>query len=569
MTMLPPRVSAGAALTFTLTVLAATAGPAAADTVRVTSTAALRAALDGAAGHPGRVIEIAPGTYDFDGGVLAHLGAPKAGAVAGLTVRGMGETPSDVVLRGTGMEAPAGEEPAAAGRRGRGTGGTRATSNGFILSRATDVVFENFTIRDVRIHLFHLKGENGADRVTFRRLRLVNSGQQFIKGTAKRWEKGVDDSLVEDCVFEYELRTAVDRNRQRARAELLERVGPAQVRVRSFRGIARNAWPENFWAGGRASAKGSDWRGAIVSNRAAEGTTAEQIITFSAPVPEGLDATWTLELDQADDAIEGAWGPSGGYTNAIDIHTGRNWVVRRSAFVRIGTSLRSNHDHAVPSVLFWNGSRDTLVERVAFLNCESGVVLGLGQRTGAGTEWNHANGVVRHAWFFRDPGVKGDRAFAFENSVDARIEDAVIVLNGTYRSAVEYRFAQTRGFVAKGVRADAAVTARATETQAPETAARVEDPEAVRRVVVAAASGTPVPGTDTPLDEWRARAAARRTAPAAAASGAADATAVKKTPKEQRQERQEERRRKREEQKAQKAGTAPPANPAPVPPPQR
>ena len=497
------RVVIGAALAALLLTV-----PAGAGTVRVASTDALKKALADAGTDPGRVIEIAPGTYTFDGYSLANVGSTKKGGrpVRGLTVRGLGASPGEVVLQGGGMD-PNSE---------------RRSGFGFVLFDATDVVFENFTIRDVRGHLFHLKGEWGADRITFRRLRLINSGEQFIKGTAKRWVDGVDDGLVEDCHFEYEMRTFVDKKTQRARPSVLDRSGPTQVRVRLFRSVPRNAFPPDYWVGATAGAKGHAWTARVVASRVAEGTTAEQVLTFDQPVPADLPDKLILVLDRPDEELR-AWGPQGGYTNAIDIHYGHNWVIRRSTFVRIGTTLRSNYQHAVAAILMWNGSENTLVERVAFLDCESGVALGLGQRTGGSKAYQHAGGVVKHAWFYRGRDVKGDRAFGFESSVDARIEDAHVVLNGSYANAVEYRFPATKGFVARGVRADAKVENRNAPAAAEGAGAPLAaNPEEVLRVVRAAIDGTPVPGQDSDLAA-RPRVRPAPPGPEGAATPAAEA----------------------------------------------
>jgi hypothetical protein len=495
------------------------AAPALAGTVRVSSTEALRTALDEAASDPGRIIEIEPGTYRFHGYSLATLGSPQKGGrpIRGLTVRGLGASPRDVVLQGTGMDATA----------------EKRSRFGFVLFDATDVAFENFTIRDVRGHLFHMKGERGADRITFRRLRLINSGSQFIKGTANRWVDGVDDGLVEDCHFEYEVRQFAGLGPSRAEPRLLERVGEKEARVQLAAARPGRPFTEDYWKGATASAAGHAWTARVVASRVAEGATTEQFLTFDVPVPADLPRTLSLVLDRTGQG-EPAWGPPGGYTNAIDIHTGRNWVIRRSTFVRIGTNLQSRYQHAVASVLLWNGSENALVERVAFLDCESGVMLGLGQKTGAGKAHQHRGGVVKHAWFYRSKGVKGDRAFGFESSPDARIEDAHVVLNGSYPNAVEYRFATTTGFVARGVRADATVANRIAPPPAEAAGALAADPEDVLRVVRAAIEGSPVPGQDTDL------ATRPRTSPAPAAVGspttpAAAAEPAGDTPKRERE----------------------------------
>ena len=163
----------------TLLVAAAAAEPA---TIRVSTTDQLKAALATAHTDPGRIIELRPGRYPFSGYSLFSLGPFEAGRpIRGLTIRGLGAGPRDVVLAGTGMDP----------RPDVNTG------YGFVLIDALDVTFENFEIRDVRTHLFALKGERGyADRTTFRRLRLVNAGEQFIKGTLTEFHRATSAASV-------------------------------------------------------------------------------------------------------------------------------------------------------------------------------------------------------------------------------------------------------------------------------------------------------------------------------------------------------------------------------------
>jgi hypothetical protein len=241
-----------------------------------------------------------------------------------------------------------------------------------------------------------------------------------------------------------------------------------------------------FWNGADLHPAGMRWARRVVSSAPVPGAPRYVRFRLEAAVPV---RSWPAEvqttLDLPDLVVPDAWGPYGGYTQGVDVHTGRGWSVRRSSFVRIGTNLRSFHGHAVQAVLFWNGSSDTTVEDVYFYDCESGVMLGLSQHVNE-AGWNHDRGTVRRAWFYRRAGVRGDRPFGFENSPHATIEDAHVVVNGTTNSAVEYRFPGTTGFVARHVEADTEpVEARADPGPATLIGlSRVTDPERVRRFVI-------------------------------------------------------------------------------------
>lgn len=75
------------------------------------------------------------------------------------------------------------------------------------------------------------------------------------------------------------------------------------------------------------------------------------------------------------------------YTNGISAHDAHGWVVRDNEWVRILT----NDGTAVPAVLFWNNSSDTIVERNLFLDCGRGVAFGLNN--------GHTGGIVRNNMF--------------------------------------------------------------------------------------------------------------------------------------------------------------------------
>jgi hypothetical protein len=455
--------------------LAALLVAAAADaaTIRVSTTAELKAALATAHTDPGRIIEMRPGRYPFSGYSLFNLGPFGAGRpIRGLTIRGLGASPRDVVLAGTGMDP----RPDA------------YTGYGFVVIDALDVTFENFEIRDVRLHLFALKGERGyADRTTFRKLRLVNAGQQFIKGTANRWVDGADDGLVEDCHFEYEFRPYVARRVHTATWAVSRVVSPTEVIAKlRYTGGTPPPYGSGYWTGASLYPKGKKWTRRVVGSAPVPAGAQYVRLTVAKAVPNRRwPDTVVTALDLPDAVIPDAWGPNGGYTEAIDVHTGSGWVVRRSTFVRIGTNLRSDYAHAVQAILFWSGSHDTTIEDVSFYDCESGVMLGLGVNVNP-AGWNHNRGVVRRAWFYRNAGVRGDRAFGFENSRDATIEEAHVVVNGTTDSAVEYRFPGTTGFVASTIEADVRpVEPRASPGPATLTGlTHVSDPERIRRFVL-------------------------------------------------------------------------------------
>jgi hypothetical protein len=76
------------------------------------------------------------------------------------------------------------------------------------------------------------------------------------------------------------------------------------------------------------------------------------------------------------------------YTNGISAHNAHNWVVRDNEWYRIRTPT----DNPVPTILFWSGSSNTIVERNLLVDCYQGISFGNSSH-GAG---DHVNGIVRN-----------------------------------------------------------------------------------------------------------------------------------------------------------------------------
>jgi hypothetical protein len=69
---------------------------------------------------------------------------------------------------------------------------------------ASDVLIADLTLRDAYYHLIQIHGENDADRVHLYDLELVDSGEQFVKGsTAGPPGPYADDGVVECSLFRY------------------------------------------------------------------------------------------------------------------------------------------------------------------------------------------------------------------------------------------------------------------------------------------------------------------------------------------------------------------------------
>jgi hypothetical protein len=126
------------------------------------------------------------------------------------------------------------------------------------------------------------------------------------------------------------------------------------------------------------------------------------------------------------------------YTNAVDVHTGRDWIIRHNLFRRIRAP---QGQLAGPAVLMWNGSTGTVVEGNTFIDNHRDISLGLIERTPN----DHTGGIIRNNFIARSPGSGGDVPIAVFDSPSTKVVHNTIWTNGQYPNAVETRFAHTTG----------------------------------------------------------------------------------------------------------------------------
>lgn len=126
-------------------------------------------------------ILIEPGTYQL----TSTLVLP--GGVKNVAIRGAGDDRNRVVLKGPGMR-----------RKEYGN-----TPHGIYVGNATDVLIANLSVGDVWFHPITLQGQEGCKRVRIYNVRLFDAGEQFLKSNPDGKGGGVDDCVVEHCVFEF------------------------------------------------------------------------------------------------------------------------------------------------------------------------------------------------------------------------------------------------------------------------------------------------------------------------------------------------------------------------------
>lgn len=145
------------------------------------------------------------------------------------------------------------------------------------------------------------------------------------------------------------------------------------------------------------------------------------------------------------------------YSNGIDVHHGANWIVRCCQFLNMGGGAGDGLDG--PSVLFWNGSTNPLVERCSFLNCQRGIFFGLEQRSGTGFT-DCAGGIIRNNMIVINNPYYQDAAIGIWDCPNTQVLHNTCLDNGGYMDAIEYRFTTSTNLVIENNLTDNAILAR-------------------------------------------------------------------------------------------------------------
>lgn len=158
-------------------------------------------------------------------------------------------------------------------------------------------------------------------------------------------------------------------------------------------------------------------------------------------------------------------GGGTGYTNGVDVHGGKNWVIRNNVFKNFHTP--DNADHLWnPAILMWNGATGTVSEGNIFINVDRAIAYGLVDR-----DKDHSGGVIRNNMIYYSPGLYGllrkfgsDGAIIIWDSPGTHTYHNTVLTNGNLNKSIEYRFGDTRGGTVKNNLVDAPISTRSGAT---------------------------------------------------------------------------------------------------------
>jgi len=140
------------------------------------------------------------------------------------------------------------------------------------------------------------------------------------------------------------------------------------------------------------------------------------------------------------------------YTNGVDVHSGKNWLIRNNTF----RNIRTITGLAGPAILMWNTSQNTITENNVFLNTHRGISYGLIDQSGRA---DHSGGIIRNNFFYRSSSQSGDVGIHVADSPNTKVLNNTVILSGTYPNAIEYRYPQTTGTEVRYNLTDANITA--------------------------------------------------------------------------------------------------------------
>ncbi len=144
--------------------------------------------------------------------------------------------------------------------------------------------------------------------------------------------------------------------------------------------------------------------------------------------------------------------PNSCYTNGIDAIGSDGWIIRDNLIRDIKCQ---NGALAGPSILMWQGSSNTLVERNTILDSSRGISLGLVSGP------DHTGGIARNNFIRWEPsaGYAVDVPI-YTTSANAKILHNSILTNGEYPNAVEVRYSGAVNVEVKGNLMDGVVMPR-------------------------------------------------------------------------------------------------------------
>ena len=184
--------------------------------------------------------------------------------------------------------------------------------------------------------------------------------------------------------------------------------------------------------------------------------TGEQIIKVDPPAT-GVGASNSSieysELDYTNGPPVTDHGSGIGYTNAIDIHDGSNWVIAHNLIENLHVPDADTSYLYNPAILIWNHSSNVTVEGNTIINCDRAIAFGLGPPSDGGDA--NDGGIIENNFIYQAPGLfSASRAadsdgqiIAWDSPDNTQILFNTILTDGNLVNLIQLRYSTTKALV--------------------------------------------------------------------------------------------------------------------------
>lgn len=140
------------------------------------------------------------------------------------------------------------------------------------------------------------------------------------------------------------------------------------------------------------------------------------------------------------------------YIGGVDLHGGKNWVIRDNTFRSIISPATAVSEFAIH---VWDRSANALVEKNLIINCDRGIGFGLGVKGNTG-------GIIRNNMIYHaaNDGQFADANIELATSPGTKVYNNSVYSVSGYPNSIEYRFAATTGVLIKNNLTNGLITSR-------------------------------------------------------------------------------------------------------------
>ncbi|WP_448250497.1 right-handed parallel beta-helix repeat-containing protein [Thalassotalea agariperforans] len=130
------------------------------------------------------------------------------------------------------------------------------------------------------------------------------------------------------------------------------------------------------------------------------------------------------------------------YIGGIDAHGIKDWVINNNIFENIASPSRYIAEHAIH---IWNNSAYNEVSNNIIINSDRGIGFGMYTEKKINHRYGHLGGEIRNNIIYHADNNPpfADTGIILEQSPDTNVVGNIILLEHSYRSAIEYRFTST------------------------------------------------------------------------------------------------------------------------------